>query len=376
MHGMKRFGAGAKGSQVEPSENAGTKQTTEAPLPTGDAHTRRKALRATRGRTSASRTSVHPADVRVFTERYMLVGIWILMIATFAIAAPSTFLQGATFQTIFSGSAIYVLLGLSALCTAVVGDLDLSVPFIAGLSATFVPTLVSLHGWNVAVASLVTIAVACLAGLLNGLIVVRARVEALIGTLGTGTVFLAIGEGVSHQGAVSGLSAGFGGIATKDFLGLAAFFWYGIVLALFMAYLIAYTPLGRHMTFVGASREVARLAGVRVDRIRLGAYVWGGLLAGVAGVLLSAQLRGFDATASNQYLLPTFAVLFLSAAVVRPGRFHPVGVVIAGYFIATGTVGLEILGFSGWIEQLFYGAALVLAVGAVSTVRRYARSTS
>ena len=57
-------------------------------------------------------------------------------------------------------------------------------------------------------------------------------------------------------------------------------FYYGIALALALAYVLAWTPLGRHMLFVGANREVARLAGIRVQRIRFGAYVISGVLAG------------------------------------------------------------------------------------------------
>ena len=310
-----------------------------------------------------------------FAERYMLVGIWAVMILIFSLALPNSFLHFTTVQAIFGNSSIYVFLGLAALCTAVVSEIDLSVAFIMGLSATLVPLLVSEHGVNVVVASLIAIAAAGLCGVANAIIIVTLRVDALIATLGFGTVLLGVAETLSHETAVSGLPTSFGKIAVTHLFGFQLVFWYGIVLALIIGYVMVFTPLGRNMAFVGANRDVARLAGIRVNRIRFGAYTAGGLIAGVAGVLLSAQLGGFDPSSSSSYLLPTFAVVFLSASVVRPGRFNAIGVIIGAYFIATGTLGLELLGYSGPAQDMFYGGSLVGAVAAVTLLRRRSGGT-
>ena len=323
------------------------------------------------GPTSGTRTRPATRFVALrFVERYMLVGLWAVMILIFSLALPNSFPHFTTVQAIFGNSSIYVFLGLAALCTAVVSEIDLSVAFIMGLAATLVPLLVSEHGVNVVVASLIAIAAAGLCGVANAIIIVTLRVDALIATLGLGTVLLGIAETLSHQTAVSGLPTSFGKIAVTHLFGLQLVFWYGIVLALVIGYVMVFTPLGRNMAFVGANRDVARLAGIRVNRIRFGAYTAGGLIAGVAGVLLSAQLGGFDPSSSSSYLLPTFAVVFLSASVVRPGRFNAVGVIIGAYFIATGTLGLELLGYSGPAQNMFYGGSLVGAVAAVTLLRR------
>jgi ribose transport system permease protein len=315
----------------------------------------------------ASRRTQH---LRRAVERYALVVIWILVAVVFAVAVPGAFLQSATIHAIFSGSAVYVLLGLAAMCTAVVAEFDLSVPFVMGLSATIVPVLVSLHGMNVGLAVLIAMVCAALCGAINGFVVVQIGVDPFVATLGTGTVLLGIGEGISHSAPVAGLSHAFSDFALANIVGLSSAFWLGIVLALFFTYLLAFTPLGRHMMFVGSNREVARLAGVRVRRIQFGSYVAGALIAGFAGIVLAAQLGGFDASSSGNYLLPVFATLFLSAAVIRPGKFNPLGIVVAACFTSTGTLGLEMLGYSGWTQQVFYGGALVAAVSAVSLIRR------
>jgi ribose transport system permease protein len=121
---------------------------------------------------------------------------------------------------------------------------------------------------------------------------------------------------------------------------------------------------------VGANAEVARLSGIRVNRIRFGAFVIGALICAVGGVIAALSLGGFDPNSTQSYLFPTFATVFLGMAAIQPGRFNPIGTFIAIYFLATGILGLELLGAAGWISDVFYGGALVIAVTAATLLRR------
>lgn len=107
-----------------------------------------------------------------------------------------------------------------------------------------------------------------------------------------------------------------------------------------------------------------------MDRIRIGAFVTGSTLAGVGGVILVAAVGGFDSTVAPTYLLPAFAATFLGTAVVRPGRFNPIGMLVAVYFLSTGILGLQMLDYTGWVENVFYGTALIVAVSVAKIVRR------
>ncbi len=314
------------------------------------------------------------AALRVFSTRYAVVGVWIAMAAVYATISPDKFLRTATIQSIFSSQQSLVFLTMGALCTFVVGEFDLSIASTMGLSATIVPVLSTLHHQNVVFSCIVAVLAASASGLLNGVLVVALGVDALIVTLGTGTFLLGIAAWMSDQTTVSGVNPSLSKIATYSIGGLPISFYYGLVIAIAFAYLLGCTPLGRHMTFVGANAEVARLAGVNVNRIRIGSYVVGATIAGVGGVILVASVGGYDPTASAQYLLPTFAAAFLGTAVVRPGQFNPLGAMVGIYFLTTGILGLEILGLNGWIQNVFYGAALILAVSIATVVRRRARS--
>lgn len=305
------------------------------------------------------------------SERYAIVALWGVMIGVYSLLESSTFDTSGTFQTIFGSQAALVFLSMAFLCTVIVGDfVDLSVASILGLCATVVPVLSVFHHWNVALASVFAVLIGVCAGTVNGLLVVYAGVNTIVVTLGMSTLLTGIALAIAHLSAVSGLSNSFGNLALANVGGLPISFFYGIALVLLFAYVLGFTPLGRHMQFVGANREVSRLAGIRVNRIRFGAFVASGALCGIGGVVITAGLGGFDPSSSVTYLLPTVSAVFLGTAAVRPGRFNPVGTLIGVYFLATGILGLEELGLASWISDVFYGAALIVAVLLTTLLRK------
>jgi ribose transport system permease protein len=263
---------------------------------------------------------------------------------------------------------------MSALVTLLVAEFDLSVASIMGLAATIVPVLTTLHGVNVWVSCLIALAACAVAGAINAFFVVYLDVSSFVVTLGTGTLLIGLAQWLSSSNVVSLNDPVFSDLALKQVLGMPVSFYYGIALALFIAYVLAYTPLGRHMLFVGANREVARLAGIRVNGIRTGAYIVSSLLAGFAGIILVSALGGFDPTTSGQFLLPALAAVFLGTTVVQPGQFNPIGTMIAIWFLWTGIFGLQLLGFAGWVQNVFYGAGLVVAVALAKIVRNRSRT--
>jgi ribose transport system permease protein len=137
-----------------------------------------------------------------------------------------------------------------------------------------------------------------------------------------------------------------------------------------MWYVFELTPLGRRMLFVGRGRNVARLSGVNVERVRLGGFVVSGVIAAFGGVIYSGTTGAADPTSGTQLLLPAFAAAFLGATTIYPGRFNPLGALAAVYFLVTGITGFQLLGAQSYVQQLFYGGALVLAVALSQLARK------
>jgi ribose transport system permease protein len=310
---------------------------------------------------------------RQLAPRFAILVVWAAMIGVYWGTEPVLFPHTGTFQTIFGSQQPLVFMTMALMCTIIVGEfVDLSVPAVFGFGATILPVLVVNHGWNVWPAAIVAVLGCVVVGAINGFLVVKVGVNTIVVTLGMSTLLMGISLWMSDLNTISGMPNGFQKIALFDIGGLPISFYYGVVLVLGFGYLLAFTPLGRHMRFVGASREVSRLSGVRVDRIRFGSFVFASLLSGIGAVIAVAAIGGYNATTSDTYLLPVFAAVFLSTAIFEPGRFNPLGTLIGIYFLETGILGLQLLGLQSWVSQVFYGGILVIAVTISTLLHRRA----
>jgi ribose transport system permease protein len=303
-------------------------------------------------------------------ERLGIFAAWIVVIIVFGIIEPGTFLTIATVRNILGSDAVLVILGLGLILPLTAGEYDLSIASILALSSVATAVLNVNDGVPIVAAAIIGIALGAFTGLVNGVIMVYFGIESLIVTLGMSTILGGLVLWMTSALTISGVSAGLVSAADHTIGGIPLVFVYALVLTAVLWYVLHYLPSGRRILFVGRGREVARLSGVRVDRVRLGVMVAAGLLAGVAGVLYTGVSGSANATAGATLLLPAFASVFLGSTTITPGRFNAWGTIVAVYFLATGTTGLELLGVSAWVEQLFYGAALIGAVIIRQLVRR------
>lgn len=310
-------------------------------------------------------------EVGRLAQRYALVAVWAAVTVGFAIARPDTFATTANVQTILGSQAVLVILALALMIPLVAGDFDLSVAFLMGLCAMIVAKLNAEMGWPLLLAIVVALAVGLGVGLVNGWLVVVVGVDSIIVTLGIGTFLLGISEWISGSKSITGVSPVLSEwIIGKRLLGVSLAFWYGLALCLVLWILLERTALGARLLFVGRNRNVARLSGIQVERMRVGAFVAADLLAAAAGVVYVGGQGGVDVSSGQFFLLPAFAAAFLGATAIVPGRFNARGTIIAVYFLVTGITGLQLLGASSFVQNLFYGGALVTAVTLSAVVRR------
>jgi ribose transport system permease protein len=129
-------------------------------------------------------------------------------------------------------------------------------------------------------------------------------------------------------------------------------------------YLTERTPVGRQVVSIGLNKEAARLMGIRTRGLVVASFVTSGLLAGFAGVLLLGRVGSASSGVGPTFLLPALAAGFLGATAIKVGRFNVVGTVIAVALVAVGLNGLQLNGVPVWVEPVFDGAVLAVAVGA------------
>ncbi len=202
-----------------------------------------------------------------------------------------------------------------------------------------------------------------LIGFINGAITLYFRVNSLIVTLGVGTFLHGVTLWIGNSQTISGVSPMLmEWVIIQRMFGIPIAFYYAMTLAVLIWYMLGYTAFGQQLLFTGRGREVGRLTGVAVGRVRLTAFVLSGIMGAIAGVLYTGTTGSANPSSGTFLLLPAFAAAFLGATCIKPGRFNPWGAVIAVYFLVTGINGLSVLGFRTFVQDLFYGGALVLAV--------------
>jgi ribose transport system permease protein len=307
-------------------------------------------------------------------ERYGILVLWAVIVVVFSILRPHTFATSANFETIFGTQAVQLVITLGLIVSLTAGEFDLSVAAVMGFGATMIAWLNVNHHVALIPAILVTLIVGLLIGGINAFLVVRIGVSSLIVTLGMGTLLSGIGYGISDSVTIGGISQHLLSAMQNTVFGLPIAFYVGVVICFILWYVLAYTPLGRHLLFVGEGREVARLAGLRVDRMRALALITTAVICTIAGIMQAGVVGAADPGGGPPYLLPAFAGAFLGQTVISPGRFSPWGVFVATYFLVTGITGLQLLGGAGWVQDVFYGGALVIAVTLAQLVARRRRA--
>lgn len=310
--------------------------------------------------TTTHRQSVNYA--RQF-ERFALLLVWAILIIGFSIVMASSFFSWGNFSIMFASYAPAALLALAIIVPLTAGDYDLSVGATLTLSASTIGVLNVWHQMPILLVLVIVLGIGVAVGLIHSLFIIYFRVPSLVVTLGSTSLMSGIVQWITNSSTIGGIdnSLIMAAVGYRLF-GIPYAFYYALVAALVMWYIFDYMPLGRRLLFVGRGREVARLNGIAVDRVRVGALVMSAVLASAAGILYAGVLGSADPYSGLNYLLPAFAAAFLGATTIQPGRFNPWGTIVAVYFLATGITGLSMLGIPLWVTNVFNGAALILAV--------------
>jgi ribose transport system permease protein len=315
-----------------------------------------------------------------FTQRYALVVLFIVTLAFFSLWSKthSAFFTTSNFKNVLGGEAYSGMLALAIIIPLVCGEFDFSVGNNAGLIQVLCAGFMSRLGWPVVPVVLVTIAIGAGVGLLNGNTVARVGVHSLIVTLGISSVLLGIVQWYTGGQSISNnISTGLTNIATDQWFGVPVTLYILVVAAVAVYYMLEHTPYGRYLYSIGSNRDAARLVGLPVQRYVLGSFVLSGTLAGVAGILLVVKSGTGDPQAGQIIdTLQALAAAYLGATAIKPGRFNVLGTMIAIYFLAFTVVGLTDAGVADWINSVFDGAALFVAVLVSTIIGRRRAGTS
>ena len=217
------------------------------------------------------------------------------------------------------------------------------------------------HGAAVVVSAMIVAGIVC--GVINGLLTVKFEISSFIATLGTGILLSGFTFALSDgQVIFSGVPAAITYVGQERFLGLGITVWLTIAIAAALLYLTEHTPFGRKLYAIGGSERVAFLSGIRTGRLKIVAFAVAGLLIAVGAIFALGQNGAANPGFGPDLLLPAYAASFLGVTAYRPGYYNIPGAIIAILLLAVGFNGLNLLGAPFWVQPIFNGAVLIVAV--------------
>jgi ribose transport system permease protein len=302
---------------------------------------------------------------------YGLPILTLFLILLFSLLLPRTFPTLLNLRSIISDKAIIALLSLAAMIPMASGRIDLTVGYGIVLWHILAISLQTAFGVPWPLAVLIVILLGVLTGFINGLLVEVARIDSFIATLGTGTVLYALAMWYTGGRQVVGvLPDGFLSLNGTMLFGLPITGYYVIALALAMWLVLEYMPLGRYLYAIGANPKAAALNGIPVQKFVMGAFIASGALTALGGVLLASKLRIGQASVGLEYLLPALVGAFLGSTTIKPGRVNVWGTIVGVVILAVGISGIQQFGGSFWVEPLFNGVTLLVAIGIAGYAQR------
>lgn len=304
-------------------------------------------------------------------ERFALPILLLAIIAFFALNPESSklFFSPANVSVVLGNQAVITLVAVAVLFPLVAGHFDFSVGGLAVLSSVVTAAAMAQYSLPIPIACLLGVASGAALGTVNGILVARFGMNAFVSTLGMATLLGGLIQWYTGGLAIIGVARSFTAFGSGAWMGLPTVVYMVLVLLVAAWYLLSHTPYGRSLYAIGSNARAAELVGLPKDRYTLLAFSISGTLAGLAGVILAARTGGANADNGTYLLFPALAAVFLGATAIQPGRFNIVGTVIGVLFVAVSVSGLILSGAENWVDQVFNGLALLVAVGLSSYLR-------
>ncbi|MEU6602565.1 ABC transporter permease [Streptomyces flaveolus] len=261
-----------------------------------------------------------------------IVAATLVLFVVSLVAQPDS-LSHSSVQGMLPFAAVLAVIALGQTLVIQQGGIDLSVPGVVSLSVVIVTHYPNGDDGRLFTGVLLAYGAALVAGALNGLVVSRLGMSAIVTSLGTNALLYAAVLGISHGSPTSTTSA-LHTIATGRLAGLPYAVYYAVVLTAAVGFAVKRTVVGRRFEAVGDNPAAARTAGLRLARHQTAAYIWATLLYCTAGVLLGGVITTPSAFQGDSLLLPSVAAVVLGGTSLLGGKGSPVASAVAALFLS------------------------------------------
>lgn len=289
--------------------------------------------------------------------------IFIIVLAVFVIMsfASPYFLSAANLLALLLSLSLTAIIAVGMTNLMVSGGFDMSVGSIVAFTGAAVALLMQ-NGIPVYLAVLFGLIIGALIGLFNGIIVAKIGINPFVTTLASLSLFRGLTLIITQGQNISGLSEAFMKIGQKDFLGIQAPIWYAVLLVIIGDILLRKSRFFRQNYYIGGNEKAARLSCISVDKMKILGYVMTGLLAGFAGIVMTARLSTASVTAGTGMELQVITAVIIGGASLQGGEGTVVGAFLGCLLMGLITNALNLLNVDVYWQTFVTGATLLTAV--------------
>ncbi|HUQ95050.1 MAG TPA: ABC transporter permease [Bryobacteraceae bacterium] len=284
-----------------------------------------------------------------------------LLFIGLSIASPDHFLTQTNLSSVVRQTAVINLMALGMTLVIISGGIDLSVGAILAMGG-LLGTMTMEKGGAIPMGVLVGIATGCVAGLLNGLMITRLRINPFIVTLGTLGIYRGVTLIISNGLPVHQIPQAFSFLGEGNLLGVPFVLWVLVACALAVHVILEHTRLGRYAFSIGSNPDAAYYAGIPVAFHTTAVYAICGALTGLGGMIEASRLMTGQPTAGQGYELQAIAAVVIGGGSLRGGEGSVVGTLIGAFIMGLLANGSDLLGISPYVQQAIIGAVIILAV--------------
>jgi len=315
-------------------------------------------------------------DLPAWLARYGTLASLAALLIVFSLARSDVFPTVDNLLNIMNQVSILGTMAFGLTVCLVMGLFDLSIAAMATLGGYVATFLLVQYPDTIGVtlAVLISLAVAAVIGVFNGLIVSYMGISAFIATLATGSIITGAMLGISNSKTIiTGIPDEFLIIGQGALFGISNPIVIMLAIGVILWLLLEHTQLGRHLYAIGGSAEASRLSGIAVKRYAPIALAICAVCAALGGLMAASVLgAGRPQGVGDTYLLNAFAAVFIGASSLRPGRFHIIGTFIGVMLIGIINNGLSVMGVPTYWQYIVQGVLLIIALfsAGLLTMRR------
>lgn len=300
----------------------------------------------------------------------LVVNVVLLVVLCVSLAlAADNFAEWNNARNVLRAISVVGIVAAAMTLVMISGGLDLSVGGVVAISGV-TAALLAKGGMPVPLAFLLGVGAGSVAGAVNALLIVSLNLNSVIATLGTLYVCRGVANLLTDGLPVNEVPPSWSELGTGFVLGVPTPAVILLAVIAVLAVVQQRTLLGKHAIAVGSNFEAARLAGIRVDRVRIWLYVLSGTLAGLAGIIVSSQLSSGQPTAGAGLEFDAIVAAILGGTSLSGGEGSVVGALLGALILGTLNNGLNLLGVESFWQTVVQGVILVAAVGVDALVRR------